>query len=560
MKRLSLLASLIVIASMILSACGAPATAVPAEATQAPEAQPTAAPEQPTIAPEQPTSEPVQATEAMPPEKKSLTMVHPEEIRWLDPAQMTEGQSGIMARNIYSRLLDQSYDGTVFTPDLAESWEVSADGLTYTFNLRKDVKFHDGTPMTSADVVYSYQRALNIGQGDSVFLIGILDPENVVAKDDYTVEMTLNKPWAPFLNIVASPRVLSILPKAWVEANKTAEDPWAKEYLFDHANGTGPYKFITWVPKQHIELEKYADYYQGPAKVDTIIYQLNSEDIATRLMLEKGEVDIVQKLPDDMMKELAKNPDVVVMTKPLDSFMYWIFKCNEKPFDDKRVRQAVAYAIDYDAIMSGLVMDGGIRMTTPLLKGMLGYNEDIPPIQRDVEKAKALMAEAGYKDGFKIEMPYVQWGLIPLLAVAIQANLGEIGIEAELKEIPLNSLVAGIETGEFNFFVWNSNPAYPHPDALFFKLLSTSIGKGADGNIAYYTNLDVDKTIDNAVNSTDVDEQIANYEEAQVLIMEDMPWLLLYQESNSHATRSTVTGYDFGSFNHTNFYLLDTTK
>ena len=553
MKRLSLLASLIVILSMILSACGAPATAVPAEATKAPEAQPTAAPEQPT-------SEAVQPTEALPPEKKSLTLVHTAEVRWLDPAQMTEGQSGIMARNIYSRLIDQSYDGKDFFPDLAESWEVSADGLTYTFNLRKDVKFHDGTPMTAADVVYSYQRALDIGQGDSVFLIGILDPENVVAKDDYTVEMTLNKPWAPFLNIVASPRVLSILPKAWVEAHKTAEDPWAKEYLFDHANGTGPYKFITWVPKSYIELEKYEDYYQGPAKVDTMIYQLGADDTATRLMLEKGEVDIVQKLPDDMVVELAKNPDLVVMTKPLDSFMYWIFKCDEKPFDDMRVRQAFAYAIDYDSIMNGLVKEGGIRMTTPLLQGMLGYNEDIPPIQRDVEKAKALMDEAGYKDGLKIEMPFVQWGLIPQLAVVIQANLMDIGVEAELKEIPLNSLVAGIESGEFAFFVWNSNPAYPHPDALFFKLLSTSIGKGADGNIAYYTNLDFDTLINDASVSTNVDEQVANYEEAQVQVMEDMPWLLLYQESNSHITRNTVIGYDFGSFNHTQLLSLGYTK
>ena len=549
MKHIGLLVSLIIVASLLMACSTAtPETVVVKETivvegtVQVEEKIVTATPE------------------PMAPEKKMLVYVHPQEVRWLDPAQMTESQSGTLARNIYSRLLDQSYDAAEIMPDLAEEWGISEDGLVYTFHLREGVKFHDGTPLTVDDVVYSFKRALAINQGSTVHVHDLLDPDNVVALNDTTVQMTLNEAWSPFLNIVASPNAFSILPQEWMEAHKTEDDPWATEYLQNHANGTGPFKFVEWKPKEYVQLERYEDYYKGAAKIEVIFYQLGADDTATRLAFEKEDVDIVQHLPDDMMRVLSKNPNVTVINKPLASFMYWIFDCEKEPFTDKRVRQAFVYAIDYEAMMENLVKEGGVRMNSPLLKGMLGYNEDIPLIERDVEKAKQLLADAGYADGLTIDMPYVEWGLIPDLAVVIQSNLADIGVTAKLQEIPLNALMAGIEEGGFSFFVWNSSPSYPHPDGLFIKLISSGFEKSLEGNLAHYSNPEVDAAVEKARNATTQADQIAAYEKSQELVMEDMPWMLLYQESQYRAVGSWVTGYDFGGFNYVNFWDLDIKK
>lgn len=538
------------VAASLLSACATPAPeTVVVKETVVVEGTPQIEERVVTATPE-PTEEPE-------PETKTLVYVHPQEVRWLDPAQITESQSGAVVRNVYSRLLDQTYDASEIMPDLAEDWSVSDDGFVYTFYLQEGVEFHDGTPLTAEDVVYSFHRALAIDQGDTVHIRDVMDPDNVVALDATTVEVTLNEPWAPFLNIVAAPRVLSILPKAWVEANSTDDDPWAKEFVQTHANGTGPYRFVEWEPKQYVELERYEEYHKGPAEIETVLYRLGGEATTTRLALEKGDVDIAEHLPDDMMRVLSQNPDVNVLNKPVASYTYWIFNCKEEPFSDQRVREAIAYSIDYAAMMEDIVQESGVRMNSPLLNNMFAHNESIPLIERDVERAQQLLADAGYADGFTIDMPYVEWGLIPDLAVIIQANLADVGITAELREIPLNALMAGIEEDQFSFFVWNSSPGYPHPDAVLIKLISDNIGKGLEGNIANYENPEFDAAVEEARMATRQEDQLAAYYEAQERVMEDLPWLLLYQESQYRATRSGVTGYDFGAFNHTNFWDLD---
>lgn len=490
--------------------------------------------------------------------KKTLRFVAPSELRFLDPARASGTADGILVRNIYSRLLEVNPEGTEITPDLAEKYEVSPDGLIYTFHLRKDVKFHDGAPLVADDVVYSYQRALAANMGDAAaYLQGIVDPAKIVAVDDHTVRMTLNKAWPPFLMMVAQPRTLGILSKKWVEAHKTTEDPWAFEYVKDHANGTGPFKFVEWVPKQYVRLERFDGYYKGPAKIEEVFSQVNTDDTVTRLALEKGDVDVVDRLPDEMMRVMAKNPNLIVASKPYATFMYWIFNCQKAPFTDKRVRQAFAYAVDYDGLMANVVKQGGIRMTSPLLKGMLGFDESLPPIQRDVDKAKSLLAEAGYAKGLSIDMPYVKFGLIPNMAVVLQANLADVGVTAKLQEIPLATLLTGVEEGTFAFFPWNGSAAYPHPDSLFIQLLTEKIGTGTSGNVGYYSSAEYDRIYHHSETAKTEAEQLADYRDLQRLAMDDMPLLLLYQENQYRGTGSWVSGYEFGPYNYCDFWAMD---
>ena len=356
--------------------------------------------------------------------RDSFVFVRPLEIVSLDPATITESQSGLIVRNVYSRLVDIAYDGTGVTPDLAESWTVSDDGLIYTFKLRDGVTFQDGTPLKASDVAYSIDRMLTIGEGDASILLNVMDIGATVAVDDSTVEMTLNEPFPAFLEVLGLPRGASIVSQAWVEANATAEDPWATEYLATHAMGTGPFEFVEWIPNEYARMQRFDDYYGGPAALDTVISMLSQDDTTSRLSLEKGEVDIVQRLPNDMIEALKDNPDIAVYNKPTSSSTFWAINTAVPPYDDIRVREALMLAVDYDGLMDGLVKEGGTRMNTPVYADMAYHNDDYPLIERDVEKAKALLEEAGYGDGLEIDLVYVDFGLIKQLAVVLQAKSG----------------------------------------------------------------------------------------------------------------------------------------
>jgi peptide/nickel transport system substrate-binding protein len=488
--------------------------------------------------------------------RKSLIFVHPQEVRYLDPARVTESQSGAVVRNVYSRLVDISFDGTKINPDLAEKWEVSDDGLVYTFHLRQGVTFHDGSPLTADDVVYSFDRMMSIGEGDAGVLKGILDVGSTTAVDPLTVRVTLKRPFRSFLSVIGLPRSASILSKNWVKAHATSEDPWATKYLNQNANGTGPYKFVEWKPNEYVRMVRFDKYYKGPAAIEEAISQLSKDDTATRLALEKGDVDIVQRLPDDMMRALKSNPAVKVYNKPTSSSDFWVFNTKIKPFDDKRVRLAIAYAIDYDGLMSGLVKDSGVRMNSPVYNDMLYHNQNLPLLKRDLAKSKALLAEAGYPNGLDIESDYVDFGLLRQLAIVMQANLADANIRATVKEVPLNTLLTQVEEGTAGFYSWNSEPNYPHPDAILERFTTGMIKQGLGGNISFYSNPDYDALWKQIQTTSDASKLPDLYNKAQEMIMGDLPWLLLYQENVYQATSARVKGFDYGAFNYINLYDL----
>jgi len=487
-------------------------------------------------------------------ERAAFIYVRPQEVVSLDPARVTESQSGLIIRNTYSRLVDIAYDGSSVSPDLAESWAVSEDGLVYTFQLRSGVTFHDGTPLTTDDVVYSFDRMLSLGESDAAILLNVMDVGDTVALDETTVQITLNEPFPPFLQVIGIPRAAAILPQAWVEEQATEEDPWATEYLNDHVNGTGPYQFVEWVPNEFVRLTRFDDYYGGPAAIEEVISKISQDDTATRLSLEKGEVDVVQRLPDDMFRVLQSNPAVTVYNKPTASSIFWTFNTRIPPFDDVRVREAITLAIDYDGLMEGLVKEGGVRMNTPVYNTMPYYHADLPLIERDLERAKALLAEAGYADGLEIDLIYVEFGLLRQIAIVMQANLAEADIKVNVVEMPFGPFLEDADAGKIGFYSWVSEPNYPHPDAILDRFTTAAIDTGLGGNISFYENPAYDALIEQIDATTDPDELEPLYHRAQEMIMADMPWLLLYQENLYQATGAYVQGFDFGAYNYLNLH------
>ncbi|MEO8391928.1 MAG: ABC transporter substrate-binding protein, partial [Chloroflexota bacterium] len=266
--------------------------------------------------------------------RTNFIFVRPQEIVSLDPAQVTESQSGFIIRNVYSRLVDISYDGTTVQPDLAEKWEVSEDGLTYTFHLRPNVKFQDGSILAASDVAYSLKRFISLGEGDSATFAPYLDADGTEAVDDTTVKITLKAPFTAFLQVLGIPRGASIVSQKWVEANATADDPWAAEYLASNAMGTGPYKFVEWIPSDHVTMTRFDDYYGGPAPIQEVVSLMNADDTSTRLAIERGDVDAVQRLPDDVIRAINADKNLVIYRRPSYSSVFWVFQTQLKPFDD----------------------------------------------------------------------------------------------------------------------------------------------------------------------------------------------------------------------------------
>jgi len=483
-------------------------------------------------------------------DRDNFIMVRPQEIVSLDPATVTESQSGFIIRNVYSRLVDISYDGNSVAPDLAESWEVSDDGLVYTFALQPDVMFHDGSGLTASDVVYSMQRFLELGEGDAGTFAPYISADSVVALDDLTVEFTLNTPFTAFLQILGVPRGASIVSQAYVEANATEDDPWAAEFMATNAMGTGPYQFSEWIPNEFVRMLRFDDYYGGPAEIPEVISLINEDETATRLMLERGDVDLVERLTEDTLRSLEENSDIIIYRRPLASSVFWVFQTEIEPFDDVRIRQAIIDAIDYDSLINDLVQDGGFLMSSPVYADLPYHNADIPVNTRDLDNAKALLADAGYADGLDIDLVYVDFGLLKQVVVVLQANLAEAGINATLIEEPFPPFLEAAGAGEIGFYSWVSEPNYPQAIAILERFHSSQMDQGLGGNISYYNNPEYDAIVDQIRVTTDETELTDLYNQAQQMLVDDAVWMLLYQEQLARTAQAWVEGFDHGVYNY----------
>jgi peptide/nickel transport system substrate-binding protein len=348
---------------------------------------------------------------------------------------------------------------------------------------------------------------------------------------------------------------------ALVIDNATDDDPWAEGHLAAHMDGTGPFKFVSWEPKQFVAVDRNEEYWKGPAKLANIVFRLVEEPATTRLMLEKGEVDVVHNLPTDMIDALKQNSDVVIGEKPGLETMYWAFNSQMEPFNDPLVRQALSYAVDYNAIMDNLVKDGGIRMRGPLPKGLASFDETVMLFERDIEKAKSLLDEAGYPNGFTVTTHYPVWRNIADIAVVLQANFADVGVQLDLEEVPLGGLVEHVVNGTSPFFPWVSTPTYADPDAaLYPKFHTTAIPFGAAGNVGRYSDPDVDTLLDEARTSSDNARRLELYGKVQHIVVGDAAWVFLTQNVTQQPLRSWVKGYEIPVIGNPDFWSVDIVK
>ena len=462
-----------------------------------------------------------------------------------DPAVVVSDAATIILRNTYGRLVEYSEDATELHPGLAKNWEVSNDGLTYTFHLREGVKFHDGTPLKAEDVYYSFNRVMEIGEGYSWLLTQNIAEDGITVQGEHQLKIRLKKPFPAFLNVMADQHVANVVNSAVVKEHASDEDPWAKDYLYDHAPGTGPFKLTEWKHNQYIALERNEGYWEGKPKLEKIIFQIIPEPETASLMLRKGELDMVQKLPTEITNFVAAKEGIKISSAPALQYTQFLFNHRIPPLDNKKVRQAICYAINYESLMKNIVgREQGVRMKGMLLQGMLGYDSQRFGYSHRPEKARELLQEAGHPDGFEISIEYPVWGNIPRMAVLIQANLAEVGIRAKLKEMAFGPFLEAVKNGDIPIFPWEGSPAYNEPSGFLYpKLHSKNIGKGSGGNVAAYSNPKVDKLLEEVMEELDEERRAELYGEIDEIVTRDAYGIFLYQNVLRRSLRTWVKGY-----------------
>lgn len=447
----------------------------------------------------------------------------------LDPGRETDGESFYGTTQIFDNLVEFKNGTTEVQPALAKSWDISDDGLTFTFHLEEGVKFHDGTPFNADAVVFSLGRQLwedhpyyNLGPWK---YWGYMDMSNIVkdivAVDEYTVRIDLKKVEAPFLANLAMDFAGMVSP--------TAVEKYGEDFKSNPV-GTGPFKFVSWQKDDNIVLERNDDYWRRPAYLDRLILKVIPDATARYLALQKGEIDVMDFPSPEDLAEMKANPDLKVIQQEGLNVGYLALNTQKKPYDNKLVRQAMNYAINKEEIITAVFGEAGTAAKNPIPPTMWSYNNAIDPYPYDPAKARELLAEAGYPDGFTTELwampvsrPYFPDGR--KVAEIMQAQLKEVGITAEIVSYEWGTYLEGTDNGKHQAALLGWTGDNGDPDNFLFVLLSTAAAEVPAGNIAFWKNKEFNDLIVAAKETFDRDRRTELYEEAQEIFHEEAPWV-----------------------------------
>ncbi|MCA1032648.1 ABC transporter substrate-binding protein [Bacillus timonensis] len=464
----------------------------------------------------------------------------------LDPITTTEGETFKVTVNIFETLLNYNDGDTSLREGLATKWEASEDGLEYTLTLREGVKFHDGTDFNADAVVFNFDRWMN-GDSDQfpyyTMFGGFKGDEGhvikeVVAVDAKTVKFTLTRPQAPFLkNLAMSPFGIASPAALKEHGDKFRENPV----------GTGPFKFVEWKVNDKIVLEKNQDYWMtGYPKLERVIFKAIPENSARLNALMTGEIDLMDGVNPSDLAQIEGSADLQLFKRPSMNVGYVGLTNTRKPFDNKLVRQALNHAVDKEAIIAAFY--GGLAQPAknPMPPSLEGYNDDIEPYPYDLKKAKELLVEAGYPDGFEMELwampvprPYMPEGM--KVAEVLQSSFAEIGVKAKIVTYDWGTYLDKTSKGEADAFLLGWTGDNGDPDNFIHTLLDKdSIGSN---NYAYYSNDELHDILIKAQTITDQAERNKLYKKAQEIVHEDAPWIPLVHSTPLLAGKKNLTGF-----------------
>ena len=464
----------------------------------------------------------------------------------LDPSRVTEGETFKVTVNLFETLLNFGEEDTTIEPGLAKEWNTE-DGLTYTFNLEEGVKFHDGTDFDAEAVVKNFERWSN-GNAEmfpyyNSMFGGFKDDEahvieSVTAEDEFTVVIKLKRPQAPFLKNIA----MSMFAIASPEAFEKGDDQFERNPV-----GTGPFKFADWKTGDTITIEKFDDYWKkGLPKLNKVIFKSIPDNSARLNSLLTGEIDLADGINPADGEKIESNEDLQLIKRPSMNVGYLGLTVTREPFDKKEVRQAMNYAIDKQTIIDSFFEGQANSAKNPMPSSISGYNDDIVEYPYDPAKAKELLAEAGYPDGFEMELwampvprPYMPDG--SKVAEVIQSNLADIGVKAKIVTYDWATYLDKASKGEADAFMLGWTGDNGDADNFLYVLLDEdNIGSN---NYTYFKNSEMHDLFIAAQTEVDEDKRIELYKKAQEIIHEEAPWVPLAHSTPLLAAGKGLTGF-----------------
>ncbi|MDZ5471323.1 ABC transporter substrate-binding protein [Bacillus sp. 31A1R] len=470
-----------------------------------------------------------------------------QDIPHLDPHSTAANTSFRITYMLYDRLV--TYDGTdtEVKPQLAENWEISEDGKTYTFFLRKDAKFHDGSPVTSEAVQYSFTRALKLGKSAAGIFKKVIDENSFEIVDDHTIKIKLKEPFGPFVKTLGTVFGNILNPKL----AENHGDDMAESYLADKEVGSGPYILESWDRGQKLVLKANENYWGGTPTMKTVNVLIVPEPSTGRLMLEKGELDLLDDtmISPDVLKQMDGKNNVEVVESPGYQIDDFAMNMTAKPLDNKLVRQALAHSVNYEAIIDSILLGGAERVPGIVPKGMFGFNPDAKLYDYNLDKAKELLKEAGLEDGFDLELAISENNEVRKnIAVMLQADLAKIGVNLKINTLAWPTFLDLVTSGKHQLALAAWTPDYADPDYNLWYFAHSS-SKGPGFNLAFFENAKVDQLLEEARKSVDEAKREANYKEIQAIMAEEAPYIFVGQSTVEAAKKTWVKGYEINPMN-----------
>ncbi len=469
----------------------------------------------------------------------------------LDPAVVYEVEGAVIVDQLYDKLVEMELrDGKIdIVPKVAESWKVAEDGVTWTFAIRKGMTFPSGRSVDAHAVVFSLKRAVQLNK-TPVWLLNQLGftketaDKTIRALDDYTVQLVLSERFAPslVLSILAFP-ITGVVDPSVVEQH-LREGELGSDWLKDHSAGSGPYVLTRWERNEVVDMVANVKYWRGISAVKRILIRDIPEPSAQRIAVERGDIDVAWNLSPQMRQEIRtqKTPGLVIVGVPGHGLEYVGMNTKYEPLAKEQVREAVRWAIDYDAIHRDILQGEALKLQAFIPKGYLGYNP-ATPFKQNLDRARALLREGGYPNGFDVELVtssgHATRGDI---AQIIQSNLAQVGIRVKITLMVSGPMYQKYREQGLQMILAGWGVDYPDPDALAKPFADGTIKQLAWRNA--WQDKRATELTRQAMLERDPRKRVALYEELTNLVMHKGPFAILYQPTNNWAIRTWVKGFE----------------
>jgi len=462
--------------------------------------------------------------------KDSITIAVISEWATLDPRIANDLLAFTVTQQFFDTLVLLKQDDNTLLPGLATRWDISADGLEYTFYLRQGVKFHNGDNMTADDVVFSFNRAA--ASAPTARITGAIAKTEKI--NDYTVKVTLQYPYGPFLACVTMPNLGVVSPRA---VRELGDEAFARNPV-----GTGPYKFVEWRPGDRLVMEANPDYWRGAAAIKHGIWRVIPDATTTTIALERGEIDMIMSVTPSEKQNIENNPKLYYHETASGSPWFLAFHMEKGIFTNQLLRQAVAYAMNPDDMILGALDGNGIAIDAPMTPDAFGYPHGFKRIPFNPARSKELLAQAGYPNGLSITLKTIESPNYARPGAIIQEQLRVAGFDCRLELMERGAFLSDAYTnGQYELMFTSLTALIPDADMITYTRFHSAY-KGNGMNFTYTDIPEMDKLLERSRMATNPEERLKIFWDIYEMNKDVVIYVPLFVGMNGTASVSGLKG------------------